>query len=157
MFYYSKQVFTLEGTSKTMKCNSFIVQMGKPCLWELFYQSDRGTRSWWPGIFIHRNNSSYSYTFQYTFLWLWKNELLPPPPQLGILPYLTLLRKNQRNYGTTDSELSDSWVHLSSRSTWPLSPAVAPGPALGKVDLGRIHTSKTISSHGPSKVLSLEY
>ena len=32
LFYHSKKVFILEGASKTMKGNSFIVQIEEPCL-----------------------------------------------------------------------------------------------------------------------------
>lgn len=35
------------------------------------------------------------------------------------------------------------------------SPSDAPGPALGRVAPGRIHSSKAISKHGLSKALSL--
>ena len=77
LFYHSKQVFTLEGASKTTKCNSFIVQIEKTMSLRAFYQSDNSTRSWWLARCIHRNNGNYSYTFQYIFLWLWYNEILP--------------------------------------------------------------------------------
>lgn len=155
LFYHSKQVFTLEGASKTMKCNSSIVQIGKPCLGELFikvtkvpYHGDWQDLSTEIMAIIHTHFSMFFYgcdTMKYC------------PYATEILPYLTILRKKPkelRNYGLRTSYHG---ICLSSRSTWHCllqSPLVSPWEG-GRAP-GRIHTSKVISSHNPRKALFLE-
>lgn len=154
LFYHSKQVFILEGASKTMKCNSFIVQVEEPCLWELFIKvtkvPDHGD---WQDVsteimaIIHTHLSTFFYgcgTVKYC------------PYATEILPYLTILRKKpkeRRNYGLRTAAME---IYPSSRSTWHCLPQSPLGLALGRWAPGRIHTSKAISSHNPRKALFLE-
>ena len=134
LFYHSKQVFILEGASKTMKCNSFIVQIEEPCLWELFIKvtkvPDHGD---WQDVsteimaIIHTHLSTFFYgcgTVKYC------------PYATEILPYLTILRKKpkeRRNYGLRTSchgNLSELQVHLALSSTvtpWSHPGKVGPG------------------------------
>lgn len=78
------------------------------------------------------------------------------PCATEILPYLTILRKKpkeRRNFGLRTSY---DGIYLSSRSAWHCLPQSPLGLTLGRGALGRIHTSKVISSHNPRKALFLE-
>ena len=154
MFCHSKQVFILEGASKMMKRNSFIVQIGKACLWEVFIKvtkvPDHGD---WQDLsteimpIIHTHFSSFSMA---VIQW---NTV---PMQLRFYHTWPFWERNQRNWGIMDSGLA------AMESVWPPGPlgSVLQSPLVspweGGRAPGRIHTSKVISSHNPRKALVLE-
>lgn len=133
LFYHSKQVFILEGASDNEMQLFHCSDRGTMSL-RAFYQSDKGTRSWWLARCIHRNNGNYSYTFEYIFLWLWYSEILPLCNwDFTILDHFEKETKGTKKLWTQNcchGNLSELQVHLALSSTvtpWSRPGKVGPG------------------------------